>query len=119
MHRHFHFLFHFRVIIESPGDGHKHTFCAEDLPFFNGKPRNVIWKPNCRNNVQESQATLLGTLLNADPVGNTKFVIDQVNPLATNPLNGLGVISDTFNELMNAPQTVSKVIKRIDSKMKN
>ena len=69
--------------------------------------------------MQESQATLLGTLLNADPVGNTKFVIDQVNPLATNPLNGLGVISDTFNELMIAPQTVSKVIKRIDSKMKN
>ena len=68
--------------------------------------------------MQESQATLLGTLLNADPVGNTKFVIDQVNPLATNPLNGLGVISDTFNELMIAPQTVSKVIKRIDSKMK-
>lgn len=47
-----------------------------------------------------------------DPVGNAKFVIDQVNPLNSNPLNGLAVIGDTFTDIMSAPQTMSKMIRR-------
>ena len=44
--------------------------------------------------------------------GNAKFVIDQVNPLNSNPLNGLAVIGDTFTDIMSAPQTMSKMIRR-------
>ena len=58
-------------------------------------------------------ASLIGTVLNADPVGNAKFVINQVNPLNSNPLNGLAVIGDTFNDIMSAPQTMKNLIKRI------
>ena len=47
-----------------------------------------------------------------DPVGNAKFVIDQVNPLNSNPLNGLAVIGDTFTDIMIVPQTMSKMIRR-------
>ena len=63
------------------GHSHKHTFCAEDAPFINGKPKRVVWKPNCRENAPDPGKSLLGAVLNADPIGNAKFVIDQVNTL--------------------------------------
>ena len=35
-----------------------------------------------------------------------------MNPLNSNPLNGLAVIGDTFTDIMSAPQTMSKMIRR-------
>ena len=60
------------------GHGKKHTFCAEDTPFVTGKATNVEWKPTCRDNSKDYGNSFLGTVLNADPIGNAKFVIDQV-----------------------------------------
>ena len=68
-----------RIEIEIIGHGHKHTFCAEDTPFVNGKPKRVVWKPNCRENAPDPGKSLLGVVLNADPIGNAKYVIDQVS----------------------------------------
>ena len=67
------------------------------MPFLSGKPQNVIWKPNCRkNNAKPRTTSFLGAVLNSDPVGNAKYVINQVNPLNSNPLNGLAIIGNTF-----------------------
>ena len=72
-------LFVNRIEIETMGHGKKHTFCAEDTPFVTGKATNVVWKPTCRENSKDPGNSFLGTVLNADPIGNAKFVIDQVS----------------------------------------
>ena len=72
----------YRVEIEQLGHLHKHTFCGGDQPFPTGVQKRVVWKPSCRQNqVKDPQSTLLGTVLNADPVGNAKYVLDQVSQL--------------------------------------
>lgn len=75
----FFIIFPSRVEIEQYGHAKKHTFCADDAAFYSGKPQNVIWKPKCRDNQRDPGNSLLGALLNADPVGNAKFVFDQVS----------------------------------------
>ena len=68
-----------RVEIEQFGHGKRHTFCAQDRPFYSSEPQRVQWMPNCRDNERPDQgATFLGTVLNSDPVGNAKYVFDQV-----------------------------------------
>ena len=59
------FWYFFRIEIQAQGHGEKYIFCAEDLPFLSGKPRNVEWKADCRSNTAENSATFLGTFLNA------------------------------------------------------
>lgn len=107
-----------RIDIEQFGHAHKHTFCAEDKPFFPGKPERVVWKPVCRDNAPDPGSTFLGTVLNADPVGNAQFVIDQVNPLKMNPLNGLANIEQAFTGFGSAMTTTSEMIRRWTSEVR-
>ena len=88
-----------RVEIEEFGHSKKHTFCADDAPFYSGKPRNVIWKPKCRDNRPDPGNSILGALLNADPVGNAKFVFDQVNKSKPYEKMGKGGVSFIQKEL--------------------
>ena len=93
-------LFLSRVEIEQFGHHHhKHTFCADDAAFPTGVQKQVVWKPSCRDNSPDPGHSILGAVLNADPVGNAQFVFDQVNPLKANPLNGLAAIENTFSGL--------------------
>jgi hypothetical protein len=68
----------FRVEIEPMGHGKTHTFCGDDAAFFSGKPHRVKWKPSCRDNSPDPGKSFLGAFLNADPVGNAKYVFNQV-----------------------------------------
>lgn len=67
----------FRVEIEQFGHLHKHTFCADDQPFPTGVQKRVDWKPSCPETADHGES-FLGTILNADPLGNVKYVFDQV-----------------------------------------
>ena len=101
-----------RVEIEQFGHGKKHIFCASDEPFPTGEIKHVVWKPSCRENAPDPGSSLLSTVLNADPVGDAQFVIDQVNPLNSNPLNGLAAIENTFNGFTNAMETARDTLQR-------
>ena len=95
-------LFFCRVEIEQFGHLKKHTFCAGDAAFPTGVQKRVEWKPSCRENAPDPGTSIFGAILNTDPVGNAQYVIDQVNPLKANPLNGLAAIENTFSGLMSA-----------------
>ena len=101
-----------RVEIETLGHGKKHTFCAQDEPFEDGQPKRVEWKPNCRENAPDPGHSFLGMVLNADPIGNAKFVINQVNPLTANPLNGLGFIGNSVSSFTNSVQQMRDNMRR-------
>ena len=75
----FNFPFLNRVEIEQLGHPNKHTFCGEDKPFQSGVQKRVVWKAECPDNrFRDPRQTLIGTVLNADPLGNAKYVFDQV-----------------------------------------
>ena len=95
--------------IEQFGHEKKHIFCADDAAFLSGVPQTVIWKPSCRDNAPDPGHSFLGTVLNADPVGNAQYVIDQVNPLNSNPLNGLAAIGSTFSGIRTTVQQVNSM----------
>lgn len=100
-----------RVEISAMKSGHtkKHTFCADDAPFASGQAQNVVWKPTCRDNAPDPGNSLLGVVLNADPIGNAKFVINKVNPLvAANPLTGLAVIGNSVTGFTASVQHMTK-----------
>ena len=106
--------FIYRVDIAQMGHPKTHTFCAEDKPFYSGKPRRVVWKPECRENSPDPGNSFLGAVLNADPIGNAKFVINKVNPLTANPLNGLAVIGNSVTGFTSSVQKMSDFMRRID-----
>ena len=103
-----------RVEIAQLGHPKTHTFCAEDQAFLNGKPKRVVWKPECRQNAPDPGYSFLGAVLNADPIGNAKFVINKVNPLTANPLNGLAVIGNSVTEFTSSVQKMSEYMRRMD-----
>ena len=101
-----------RIDIEHFGHKHKHTFCAQDRPFYPGVPQRVIWRPTCRDNAPDPGSSLFGALLNADPIGNAQFVFDSVNPLNMNPLNGLANIGSVFTSLSSTMSSMSNTVAR-------
>ena len=84
-----------------------------------GKPHNVIWKPQCRDNAPDPGHSFLGMVLNADPLGNAKYVIEQVNPLMANPLNGLAAISNTVSGFTRSVQHMSHMMKDVMKRRNN
>ena len=72
-----------------------------------GKATNVEWKPSCRENSKDPGNSFLGTVLNADPIGNAKFVIDQVSKKI------ICHYRDKYNSLI---REVSKYILKIRKK---
>lgn len=102
-----------RVEIEEFGHKKKHTFCAQDMPFLPKKPKRVIWRPTCRENAPDPGSSFLGSLLNADPIGNAQQAIDFVNPLNMNPLNGLASITSVFSGFRATVQNMGPNIRRM------
>ena len=80
-------------------------------------PQNVVWKPKCRENGPDPGATLLATVLNADPLGDAEFLLDQVNPLGMNPLNGLANIRDAFMGLSETMTSMGPGLMRMGSRI--
>ena len=103
-----------RVEIAQMGHPKTHTFCAEDQAFLDGQPKRVVWKPECRENAPDPGYSFLGAVLNADPIGNAKFVIEQVNPLTANPLNGLAAIGNSVTGFTTSVQKMSEFMRRMD-----
>ena len=104
-----------RVEIEEFHSRTKHTFCAEDRPFVSGIPQRVIWRPNCRKNSKAFGPGFIGTVLNADPIGGTLAVLNFVNPLQGNPLNGLKAIENTYIGLRGGIEMATNIIQRMES----
>ena len=102
-----------RIEIEEFDTRTKHTFCAEDRPFVSGVPQRVIWRPNCRKNGKDFGPGLIGTVLNVDPIGGTLAVLDFVNPLQGNPLNGLEAIENTFKDLRGGIKKATDIVRRM------
>ena len=92
------------------GDPKKHVFCADDMPFLTGTPRRVKWQPSCRMNSPDPGNSFLGAVLNSDPVGNTRYILNQVNPLTSNPLNGLEMVGNTLTSFTSSVNTMSKTM---------
>lgn len=83
------------------------------MPFLPKKPKRVIWRPTCRENAPDPGSSFLGSLLNADPIGNAQQAIDFVNPLNMNPLNGLASITSVFSGFRATVQNMGPNIRRM------
>ena len=104
--------------IEKFGGGKRHVFCAQDRAFLPGRPQRVEWRPTCRENGADPGATLLGTVLNADPVGGAGMVFSHVNPLAMNPLNGLANLGAAFGGFASGVRGMGAAVRRAGTEVR-